>query len=102
MGQGPWNRWSFHHVRQILPTVEIARGQRPVRHLPWADRRLDDLPVAGTTGAAKTLLAFLTETYTDGIVVLTPQAKPACDIDGIDSGGCVCDLCAIRLGDDLF
>ena len=24
----PWNRWSFQHVREILPTAEIWRGKR--------------------------------------------------------------------------
>ena len=22
----PWNRWSFQHIREILPTTEVWRG----------------------------------------------------------------------------
>ena len=37
----PWNRWSFQHVREILPTAEIWRGYGPVRALPRADADLE-------------------------------------------------------------
>jgi hypothetical protein len=48
----PWNRWSFQHVREILPTAEIWRGAGPVRALPRADASLDDLAVVDGAGAS--------------------------------------------------
>lgn len=66
----PWNRWSFQHVREILPTAEVWRGDGPVRVLPRADVDLDLLPVAGSLGAPTTLAGLLDEAYCDGILVL--------------------------------
>jgi len=62
--RGPWNRWSFQHVREILPTVEVWRGagrcgrwRGPKRELGRpADGRLD--------GDIVTLAAMLEQTYT--------------------------------------
>jgi CubicO group peptidase (beta-lactamase class C family) len=66
----PWNRWSFQHVREILPTAEVWRGTGPVRALPRADADLDDLAVVNGNGAPISLAGFLDETYTDGFLVL--------------------------------
>lgn len=66
----PWNRWAFQHIREILPTGEVWRGAGPVRELPRAERDLDQLQVASSTGASITLAALLDETYTDGFLVM--------------------------------
>lgn len=66
----PWNRWSFQHIREILPTAEIWRGAGPVRVLPRTDVNLDDLAVVDGAGAPTSLAGFLDETYTDGFLVL--------------------------------
>ena len=65
----PWNRWSFQHVREILPTVEVWRGPGIVRGLASHERDLDGLAVG-----AGTLAAHLDETYTDGFLVLKDGA----------------------------
>ena len=52
----PFNRWAFHHVRELIPTADIAHGAQ-VRALPQASRDLG-------------LEAFLRETDTDGMAVL--------------------------------
>ena len=70
----PWNRWSFQHIRDILPTVEISRGDGPVRELPRRPSTLDDLPVTGIGGEATSLAAFLDQTCTDGLLVLKDGA----------------------------
>jgi len=53
----PHNHWAFHHVRELIPTADIANDPARVRALPAAPQELfeDD---------------FLAETDTDGIVVL--------------------------------
>lgn len=66
----PWNRWAFQHVREIVPTAEVWRGEGPVRELPRAETDLDRLPVSDSTGTPTTLSGLLDETYTDGFIVL--------------------------------
>lgn len=66
----PWNRWAFQHVREIVPTAEVWRGEGPVRELPRAETDLDQLPVSDSTGTPTTLSGLLDETYTDGFIVL--------------------------------
>ena len=68
--RAPWNRWSFQHIREILPTAEVWRGDKAVRELPRRDRDLDSFIVKSIGGEATSLLHLLDETYTDGIVVL--------------------------------
>ncbi|HET7197113.1 MAG TPA: serine hydrolase [Burkholderiales bacterium] len=36
----PHNRWAFHHVRELIPSAEIAHDPRSVRELPAAPREL--------------------------------------------------------------
>ena len=66
----PWNRWAFQHVREMVPTVEVWRGEGPVRELPRAETDLDQLAVTDSEGRATTLSGLLDETYTDGFLVL--------------------------------
>jgi CubicO group peptidase (beta-lactamase class C family) len=72
--RAPWNRWSFQHVRDILPTVEVSRGGGPIRDLHRAERDLDDLEVAGLAGGPVPLATLLDETFTDGFLVLKDRA----------------------------
>lgn len=66
----PWNRWSFQHVREILPTVEVWRGSGIVREFVVRERDLDGLAVTDSVGVPTTLAGHLDETYTDGFLVL--------------------------------
>jgi CubicO group peptidase (beta-lactamase class C family) len=68
--RAPWNRWSFQHIREILPTTEVWRGDKPVRQLERHEKNFDALPVKNIAGAPAALLQLLDETYTDGFVVL--------------------------------
>jgi CubicO group peptidase (beta-lactamase class C family) len=53
----PYNRWAFHHVRELIPTAEIANDPARVTPLPAAPAEVFDE-------------RFLAETDTDGIVVV--------------------------------
>src|SRR5260221_2123074 len=53
----PYNRWAFHHVRELIPSAEIAND--PARVVP--------LPAAPATLFEE---RFLADTDTDGIVPL--------------------------------
>ncbi len=70
----PWNRWTFQNIRQVLPTAEVWRGDKPVRHLPRNEQDLDGLPVTSVSGAGASLAELLDETYTDGFIVLKDGA----------------------------
>jgi len=70
----PWNRWSFQHVREIVPTVEVWKGHGNVRVFPRGDRDLDRLEVTDSRGRACTLIEHLDETYTDGFLVVKDGA----------------------------
>ena len=65
----PFNRWGFQHVRDLIPTAKIGRGDGPVWKLPRAERDLMGARVR--TGSRRTTLRRLVEdTYTDGLLVL--------------------------------
>ncbi|MDE2447006.1 MAG: serine hydrolase, partial [Alphaproteobacteria bacterium] len=66
----PWNRWAFHHIRELLPTTEVWRGPHVVSPLPQALKNLDGLLVRGTTGEDMRLDDFLSASFTDGFIVL--------------------------------
>ena len=70
----PWNRWSFQHIRELLPTVEVWKGPGHASRLPRAERDLDALAVADSAGRPSTLLDHLDESYTDGFLVLKDGA----------------------------
>ena len=65
----PYNRWSFQHVRELVPTRRIRRGDGPVRSLPRAEHDL--LDVRFRSGDRELSIGeLLQETYTDGFLVL--------------------------------
>ncbi len=66
-------RWSFNHLRQLLPTAPIAAAATP-RPLPAARMALDDLAFHGPDGAAQTLAGFLTASQTDCFAVMKDGA----------------------------
>jgi CubicO group peptidase (beta-lactamase class C family) len=66
--RAPWNRWSFHHVSEMVPTAPIRRGGQ-VSALPVAAGRLDDFTYAGTGGAQISFARMLDDTYTDAMLV---------------------------------
>jgi len=72
----PFNRWSFQHVRELIPTARISRGDGQVWELPRAERYdLDELRFAVQPGelapdGTLTVREMLEATYTDGFLVL--------------------------------
>ena len=66
----PWNRWSFLHMREVVPTVEVWRGSGPVRAFERNEKPLDKLQVKSREGKTVLLPALLDETFTDGFLVL--------------------------------
>lgn len=65
----PFNRWSFHHVRELLPTAEIPNDPRRARPLPVEPRDLSAVRIAAEGGRLD-LPAFFERAEVDGFVVL--------------------------------
>ena len=77
--RAPWNRWAFHHVREIVPSADIPNAPQGVRALPAAPDgsaalagvRIEAEPAdGGALSQAMDLDAFLQATDTDALVVL--------------------------------
>jgi CubicO group peptidase (beta-lactamase class C family) len=65
----PFNRWAFQHIRELIPTARIARGEGPARPLPRAERDVLGLRFQDS-GRELSVAELLAETYTDGFLVL--------------------------------
>jgi CubicO group peptidase (beta-lactamase class C family) len=66
----PNTRWAFSHIRELVPTANVSRGEGPVVPLPRAERDLGGVSITTMDGQAITFRDALQLTYTDGIVVL--------------------------------
>jgi CubicO group peptidase (beta-lactamase class C family) len=72
--QFPQNRWALSHFRELMPTVSVWRGAGPHSELvpaggPGASA-IDALAFRGLDGTTRRWSDSLTDTYTDGIVIL--------------------------------
>ena len=67
--EAPYNRWAFHHVRELIPSANIAHDPRRVRELAARPRALA-IRVEPDSGEPLTLAQFLAETQTDGFAIL--------------------------------
>jgi CubicO group peptidase (beta-lactamase class C family) len=66
----PNTRWTFSHMRELVPTVGIRRGS-DIHQFPRAERSdLDGLRFTTMDGREMTWRESLDANYTDGIVVL--------------------------------
>jgi CubicO group peptidase (beta-lactamase class C family) len=66
----PFNKWSFHHVREIIPTADIPNDPDNVRKLPRAPQNaFTDLSIK-TEGGVYGLEQFLRATDTDALVIV--------------------------------
>jgi CubicO group peptidase (beta-lactamase class C family) len=67
----PFNRWSFQHLREVIPTQRIARAvvSRPLDH---ADHPFvpDDIVVNRLQSGPSTLGAVLADTWTDAVLIM--------------------------------
>lgn len=66
----PFNKWAFHHVREVVPSADIPNDPEAVTALPAAPADLASLGVADEAGRALDLAGFLEATDTDALVIL--------------------------------
>jgi CubicO group peptidase (beta-lactamase class C family) len=67
----PHNRWAFWHLRELVPTQRVSRGDGPVRELPRmpADADVLGVEVALHDGSRATVGEVFERTYTDAYAV---------------------------------
>ncbi len=66
----PTNRWSFQHVREVVPTARVSRGAGPAQPLPMGGGFDAAQAVWRLDGRWSTVAEVLADTYTDGFLVL--------------------------------
>jgi len=65
----PFIEWGFQNVRELLPTANIARSDKPTV-LPLSPRHLEDITFEGLRGETTTVAEALRASFTDGFIVL--------------------------------
>ncbi len=68
--QHPQNRWSFRHVREVVPTARVARGTEAPSRFPAGDRLDLDIAVPEATTGSHSVRDIIDATFTDGFLVL--------------------------------
>lgn len=68
--RAPWNRWTFQHVRELLPTAEIWRGDGPTWELARKPANLGKIKFPAHDSTETRLQDWIDSSYTDGILVL--------------------------------
>ncbi|MCO5316663.1 MAG: beta-lactamase family protein [Solirubrobacterales bacterium] len=68
----PFNRWSFLHMRELMPSQRIGRGSDPSQDLEYSpdEARVTGAPVTRVDGKESTVGEVLDETWTDAAVVI--------------------------------
>ncbi len=66
----PRQRWSFSHMRELVPTTAVWHGRAGVSALPRAERDIGTVPFTDADGSRRTFADMLALTYTDGILVM--------------------------------
>lgn len=66
----PFSRWGFHHVRELLPTANIAADRAAPEPFSAVPRDLSAIAFQGLDGNETTLGRFLPDSFTDALVIL--------------------------------
>jgi CubicO group peptidase (beta-lactamase class C family) len=79
----PYNRTTFHSLREVVPTARVSRGAAAPRPLPSGPEYDLQRCVPRTGGSDSTVAQILAATYTDGFLVLcdgevVAEEYPAC------------------------
>ncbi|MFT5506427.1 MAG: CubicO group peptidase (beta-lactamase class C family) [Gammaproteobacteria bacterium] len=68
--RAPWNRWSFQHVREIVPTAEVWRGNGPINSLAESPVDFSSLTFKDFADREQTVSSWLDMDFNDGLIVL--------------------------------
>jgi 6-aminohexanoate-oligomer exohydrolase len=78
---GPLNRWTYTHIREILPTKDIPNASMHVRPIPGLAAARNDLEIE-LNGRTVQLSVAMKAQYVDGILVIRDGAAVAELYDG--------------------
>lgn len=67
---GPWNRWSYQHIGQVIPCSRIWCGDGSPSLLESDSRDVGRVEFEATDGSRTTVAELLERTFSDGFVVL--------------------------------
>lgn len=67
--RAPWNRWTFQHVRELVPTAQVWRGSGFVIPLTAAHEDIESVDFE-LDGQQHTFGTFLQSSHTDGFLAL--------------------------------
>ena len=67
--QSPYSQWSFHHVREVVPTENIPAARETVADWPVAEHRLDQLSFEGANAEPWSLDQLHQSTCTDALLI---------------------------------
>lgn len=68
--RGPWNRWTFQHIGEIVPAERVWRGGSGPSPLAQAPQDVFSLPFASEKDG-ETIGQFFDSVETDGLIVLS-------------------------------
>ena len=66
---GPINRWSFSHIREVIPTVNIERSQDRVLNLKKSQNYTDNFSL-NYDGKTQSINEIVKKRFIDGIIIL--------------------------------
>ena len=66
----PQNRWSYQHMRRVYPSAGVRPADASVQITREIDLAISKLAVAREDGSLADMPTFLTETFTDALVVV--------------------------------
>ena len=66
----PWNRWSFQHIRNFMPTAQVWRGNDRAKPLPRQEKDLLQIKFTRAHQVSETINTFLNDSYTDAFLVM--------------------------------
>lgn len=66
----PGTRWGFNHIRELVPTANVWRGEGAIVPLPRAERDIEKIPVTTMDGRTITFGDMPALTYADGLLVM--------------------------------
>lgn len=67
--QSPYSQWSFHHVREVIPTEPVPARKGLVADWTTAEGSLDGVKFEGSPGQAWSLQQLFKATSTDALLV---------------------------------
>jgi len=70
---GPFNRWAYQHMRTIYPSAPVRTAGEASPLTVEIDSGITALSVARADGSGAGFPEFLRQTYTDALLVVTPE-----------------------------